>query len=93
MLSAYFACGLWLSAVCAILEEPEIEICFERSAVKFSVIIVLNSKASMKAFTSNQSTFPIFLMKRFSLEALDGVILSGGRNASLVAIIASGEGI
>jgi cyclase len=29
-------------------------------------------------------------MKRFSLVALNGVILSGGRNASLVPIIASG---
>ena len=74
------------------LDEPMIEICFERSADKFSVTVFLSSNVSMKAFTCGQSTVRRLLMNRFSLEALNGVTLSGGRNASLVPIIASGVG-
>ena len=84
--------GLWFGVSWVIFEEPVIEIRFELSAAKFSLTNVLSPNVSMKAFTSDQSTVPSFCMKRFSLKALNGVILSGGRNASLVPIIASGEG-
>ena len=69
-----------------------IEMRFDLSSAKFSCTIVLSSNVSMKLFTSDQSIVPIARMKRFSLEALNGVILSGDRNASLVPMIASGEG-
>jgi hypothetical protein len=85
-------CGLGSCAARVTLEEPLIEIRFELRIARFSVTVFLRSKVSMKAFTSDQSILLSVLMKRLSLEALNGVIRSGGRKASRVPIIASGVG-
>ena len=72
-------------------EDPEIEMCFELSSAMFSMTMSRIPNSSMKELTSAQSMLlPVVLMKRDNLVALKRVILSGGLNASLAPMTASG---
>ncbi len=88
-LNSYLFC--WLDLDGRIFEDPVIEMCFEPSSCMFSDAKLRSPKVSMKELTFDQSILlPNVRMKRDSLIALNGVILSGGLNESLAPIMASG---